>query len=85
MLLARPARAVLAIFLLLGAVAVTGHPQRQQQTSSPTIQSRDPFGKDDKNPDPAVVAMQQRQVIQRNDERQRRLIADTDKLLAIWP
>ncbi len=77
--------ALVASTLLFTAFAATAGPQQQQQS---------PFGGNrqtvpatglpsSKGEDADVAAMQQRQVHARNDERQKRLVADTDKLLAL--
>ncbi len=85
MRLGRSSRAFVAAVVLLGAVAVVGRPQ--QQTISPSARQMSPSAQqEDRNKvgaDPDMVSIEQRQVRARNDERQRRLVADSDKLLAL--
>ena len=80
----RLSHAFIATFVLLGAVAAAGRPQ--QQSPLGTRPSSPPSLQDDRNKessDPAIVSLEQRQAHARNDERQKRLVADSDKLLAL--
>lgn len=73
----------LAGLLLLASSAGAGLGQFNTQ---PTRQSPDPnkpFGDNNRNDDPFAVKMAEKQAQSRNTDRQKHLVADTDKLLSL--
>lgn len=71
-----------AMIVLLCAGSVVGRPQQQNVPLNPR-QSTAPNSLPDSAADANMRAIEERQVHARNDERQKRLVADTDKLLAL--
>ena len=72
-----------AVMLMCSTVGITGRPQQ-----TPGIQSQSPgfpglSQDEDKNRSPIAKEVQERQEKARSSERQRRLVSDTDKLLAL--
>jgi hypothetical protein len=83
----RIARALVSTSLVFGLLAVPGHPQRGTTVPSyspPSSNQQQPFpNTKTSDTDDTRVAIEARQVKARNDDRQKRLVADTDKLLAL--
>ena len=82
MRLGRLSHAFVATVLLMSAAAAAGRPQQQNTPLSPK-QANPPSTFPDASNDANMRAIEERQSHLRNDERQKRLVADTDKLLAL--
>lgn len=78
--------ACVATLSLFAAVAVPGRPQRGTTPTLNNPVSAIPSSSDPRmsaEPDPGLKSIEVRQQHARNDERQKRLVSDTDKLLAL--
>ena len=74
------------ILVTAGSVRVSGgqvFPQQPRQSQTPGLPSRPSTGINPDDSDPIDAHRVEKQAKLRNDDRQKRLVADTDKLLAL--